>query len=364
MKRVMTKMILFGLIMTALWGCKKKESTYPQRKNILDVVFASGNVVKSNEYLVTANADGFLIDVYVSEGDTVTKDALLFKLSNEIQNLQVSGAQINYNEAISKNTSHSPEITQFQIQITQAKEQAQLDKNNYDRYSTLIKTNAVSQADYEKARLQYESSQNNLRLLQQALNELKRSLSTNLKMTHNQLQIQQEAAADYELKANINGRVLNVFKEQGELVRRGETIAKLGGGSTLIKLFIAEEDIKLIRLGQQVKVTLNTDENQIYEASVSKIYPAFDPQEQSFIAEATFNDQTRKLFVGTQLQANIIVNDLKNTLVIPSAYLLPGNKVQLKKEQQPVEVGIKNIEWVSITKGLDITTKIFLPKQD
>jgi hypothetical protein len=43
-----------------LSGCKQNNSTTPERKNIVEAVFASGNVITKNHYIVTSQTEGYL----------------------------------------------------------------------------------------------------------------------------------------------------------------------------------------------------------------------------------------------------------------------------------------------------------------
>ena len=113
-------------------------------------------------------------------------------------------------------------------------------------------------------------------------------------------------------------------------------------------------DIQRIQLGQRALVSLNTDKANVFNATITKIYPSFNTSDQAFIAEATFNPLPPGLRNGTQLQANIILGEKKHALVIPTNYLLPGDSVILAADHShiPVTTGIHTLEWVEITGGL------------
>jgi len=108
---------------------------------------------------------------------------------------------------------------------------------------------------------------------------------------------------------------------------------------------------------------LNTDINRTYKAKVSKIYPAFEDKEQSFVIEVNFTQDVPKLYSGTQVQANIIIEKRTKALIIPSTYLYNNNKVLLKNgDEKEIKTGVKNSEWVEILSGIDEHTTIISPK--
>jgi multidrug efflux pump subunit AcrA (membrane-fusion protein) len=364
MKSIANKISI--LLFTALFllSCGgKKETTKPVLKNITDAVFASGNVMYSDEYWATANTEGFILNSYIKEGDKVKTAQKLFQLSGEIQTLQSYNARTNYQDAVSKANPNAPQLLQIKNQITQAEKTLVLDKKNFDRYTKLITSNAVSKLDYDKAKLQYENAISNLEIQKKSLIDLENKMKLQVKNTKNQLDIQNKYVSDYLMKSATNGIVLEITKNTGELAKKGELLARIGGGKLITKLYIAEEDINKIALNQKAILALNTDTQKTYEAKVSKIYPTFDDKEQSFVIEVSFINEVPKLLSGTQVQGNIVFEERENAITIPSKYLTENNTVLLENgEEKTIEIGIINSEWVEVLSGIDENTTIVLPK--
>lgn len=362
MKNVLIVALLLGLA-----ACKHPQSVKPQRKDIVDAVFGSGHLENTNQYNVMANAEGYIRISYVSEGDTVKSGQSLFRLSNDVQQSQVSNALNNLEYAKTNALPHSPQLEQLKIQIEQARQKNQVDSLNYARYARLVKTQAVSTMDYDNARLTYQSSLANLQVLEKNLADLERSVDLNLKNAKSQYDIQNQNNDYYVITSDAPGVIMNVGKKTGDYVKKGDVIALVGAGKPVIKLYIAEEDIHRIIAGQTALISLNSRKDTVFKATITKIYPGFNTTEQSFIAEATFNEgeQTGPLLNGTQLQANIIIGEKKQALVIPTYYLMSGNYVMLKggKEKKAVQTGITTLEWTEITGGLSENDELIQPKQ-
>ncbi len=191
--------------------------------------------------------------------------------------------------------------------------------------------------------------------MEKNLEDLRTNLSLNTENTKAQYRIQQQTSDYYQLQSEANGRILNVYKKNGDLIRKGDLVADLGTGLLIAKLFIAEEDIRRVALGQTVLISLNTEKEHVHHATITKIYPSFDTSQQAFIAEATFDSLPAGLKNATQLQANIIIAEKQHVLVVPSACLLPGDSVVLAKDRthKAVTTGIKTLEWVEIADCLD-----------
>lgn len=346
--------LLLLVAATILTGCNRTEETTPERKDIVDVVFASGSIIMEKNYLITAQTEGILSNSYVTEGDSVNTNELLFRIQNDPQEAMVASAAAGYNYAESNTKSSSLVWQKFKQQHIQLKNQLTNDSVQYMRYKNLYTSNAVSKAELDKAELTYTNRKADLKTLELTMSDTKKMLnieSLNAKATY---LTQQNNNDQYILKSKYSGIVLSAPKIPGELIKRGETIAQIGAGKYLAKLLISENDINKIKTAQQVQIELNTSKNKSYSAVMTKVYPAFDATEQSFIAEAEFIENTPNLKVGTQLQANIIVGECKNALVIPSKYLMSDNKVMLAKNNEEIQIttGIITSEWVEVKSGL------------
>ncbi len=102
----------------------------------------------------------------------------------------------------------------------------------------------------------------------------------------------------YELKAIGAGKVYQIFKKQGDLVRKGDQVAQLGNpDSIVINLDVDEGSISKVQLDQQVLVELNTEKNKTYEARISKIYPHFNETSQSYKVEAPFPERNAGAYI-------------------------------------------------------------------
>lgn len=335
-----------------LLSCGKEESVSPIKKNVQEVVFASGIMEMENEYVLSAKVDAVLTQLNLKEGDSVANDLTIAILDSDVQKSQLNESVIVLNDSKKNALPSSPQLQNLKAQIVQAQEQLSFDEEQFNTYKDLWNKKSVSQVDYEKKKLQFETSKSNLIGLQENYEDRKNALQLSVQRNKEQVNMQQAMLNDYTLKAKSNGIITNVFKEPGELVRRGEEVLKIGSGSYIIKLYVSEEDITQIQLDQTVIVNLNTYVNRTFKARVSKIYPGFDESEQSYIIEARFDELPEKLFSGTQLQANIQMAEKKDILLIPTPFL-KNNKVMLQNgDLIPIEIGFSNNKWTEVKSGI------------
>ena len=160
-----------------------------------------------------------------------------------------------------------------------------------------------------------------------------------------------------------SGTIIKKLKTNGDYVRKGEVIATLADEQKVeAVLNVDENSIAKVKVGQLVFVQLNTNKEIIYEGKVSEILSAFDEKTQSFICKVTFDTKLKSSLFGTQLEANILVGEKKNALLIPRNYLGFGNKVNVKGKNENViiKTGIISNEYVEVISGLD-TNDVLLP---
>lgn len=366
MKKLVQSPVLL-LLVVAVASCHKNEYTKPQRKDIVDAVFASGRVYYYDEYSVVSNTDGYLKKVLKRQGDSVKAGDTLYLVFNTITESQVKIAELNYADAITKYSGSSPTLKQKKEQVALANKQLKKDSMDYARNKRLLQVNAISKLDFENSEIQYQTSLSNYIIQKNSLAETIENLDLTRHSSKKQLEIQQQSDAYNFLTAGIDGVIAELYLNEGDLVTTGVSIAKITGGQVKAKLYIDEVDINNVKVGQQVLISLNTYTQKSLNAKVVKLYPSFDTQDQAFVAEANFIDVPEDvyLFTQTQLQANIIIAEKKQALVIPTAYLVDGRHVMLKgsKEQRQVAVGIKNAMWVEILSGITEADELMRPKK-
>lgn len=354
---------LLPSLLLVLISCNKQTEVKPVYKVIRQAVFASGYVEQEDEYVIAATADGTIQELNIREGDSITAGDPLVKLKSDLPRTQLQEAHLIYADAMKNTASGSPQLTQIQTKINLAKSQLQQDKNNLQRYTDLKELNAISQLEFENAELQYKTSQTNLEVLQKSYIETKNALQLNADRSLQQVKAQQVSLAEYAIKADKSGVILEILKKKGELVRKGEVIARIGSGKHILKLFVAENDITKLSIGQQALIQMNNYPDTTFSAEITRILPSFDQTEQSYIAEAIFINPPPLLLSGTQLQANIKQSGTKRALVIPADAVLRGKYVQLKNEEErEIKTGMKIGQWVEVKSGITEKDILLLPK--
>ena len=367
MKRINITLVIITLMSATACKPKYDEAT-PTSGPVTEAVFASGSIEPKDAYTLTSLHDGFIVKSYVTENDLVHDGQLLFRLDNRQQHTQVQIAQTNLQYAQISSSDNSPTLLQIKAQIDAARVKMQNDSITLSRNEHLFTTNSVSKQDLDNARTNYQSSLSTYRANLENYNATRDKVKQDVANSHSQLQNAEAGNQYYTLLAIGDSKVYQIFKKQGDLVKRGDQVAQLGNpDSIVINLDVDEGSISKVKLGQQVLVELNTEKNKTYEARVSKIYPHFNETSQSYKVEARFLVEMPGLISGTQLQANIITNKKENALLIPHVYVINGNKVLVKKDNKvdtaTITTGIISDAWIEVLGGLNAGDKILKDKK-
>lgn len=333
---------------------RKTQETQPVRKDVTETVFASGALEPEGKYNLTAQTDGYIAELRFDDGDTVKKDQVLAVIDNKSNDITSGNAAALLGLAARNASPEGPTLKQALQNLQYLQEKYAQDSVQYARYQKLFQSGSVSKLELENSRLAFEGAKTNYRIAGQNYELLKQQTAQQLIAQRSQTEVSGLLTGYNQLRAVFGGRVYKRMKQAGDFVRRGEIIAVIGSADDLFaRLSIDESNIGKVKVGQAAIIELNTEKEKTYKGQVTEIYPAFDEQSQSFYCKVTFAARPDFRISGTQLQANIIIAEKKNALVIPRNYLGFGEKVRVKgKGEVNVKTGFVSQDWVEITEGL------------
>lgn len=367
MKRPILSVTLSIAIITALsiGGCNNgSETTQPQFKKLTAAVYASGTLLPEQEYKVVSTVDGYLQEAYVHEGDTVTKGQDLFYVSNEVREAQEQGSKAVVQRTISTVNEQAPVFKELEGRIEVARIKMEQDKLQYERYKKLYEADAISKSSYEKYYLQYQSSLKDYENLKRQYEQQKLSGKLQLQQAENQLQITRAQQNVGKLKSFIDGVVYDIYKKQGDVINPSQPIALVGAGDMIARLSVDEDDLDKVFVGQQVLITMDAYDDKVFNARISKIYPILNKVEQAFKVDARFDEVLPVGVYGLNLEANIVLVEDKEVMVVPRSAVIKGDSVWVEKDGEeikiPVKTGIADDEWIEIKSGLDKAATIIL----
>ncbi len=361
----MVKRSIFLLITLFLISCgSSPDSIRPKKTTLVESVYASVLVQPDSLYQVYSSVAGILDKQFISEGDKISKGSALFQIFNKSPELNRENAKINLQQARDEYSGGGAILDGLLKEIQTAQLKLHNDSINYKRQERLWKQGIGAEADYEMKKLNYESSSNSIKVLQNSYNRTKKELENRLKQARNTYKSAVVNTGDFTITSKINGSVYAVYKEIGEITTTLEPLASVGSSSEfLIELLVDEVDIVRIKKNQNVILKLDAYPELVFEGKIDKIYPKKDQRSQTFKVEAIFVNAPDVLYPGLAGEANVIISEKENTLTIPLEYLMNENMVNTEDGPVSVTIGSKNIKEVEILSGIDENTEIIKPEE-
>jgi HlyD family secretion protein len=171
-----------------------------------------------------------------------------------------------------------------------------------------------------------------------------------------------------KLRAPFAGIVADLSTEVGEYITPSPpglpippVVDLLDPDSIYISAPIDEIDAERVRLGQSVRVTVDSRPDESFAGRVSRVASfVLDVLEQNRTVEieVEFDDEASLAGVlpGTSADAEIILETREDVLRIPASAVAEGNSVLVLAdgllEQRIIETGLRNWRWAEATGGL------------
>jgi HlyD family secretion protein len=299
-------LLLSGLYLS---GCRNETLIHPERRQIIEAVYASGRIVPEHETAVISFVGGILKKSLVNSNDSVKTDQHIFIIKPESS---IYGASI-------------PAITTLSVDP-----------------KVLSLLNSISQ------------NATNLQEPNKSISPASGSLSGKMpdKIT---------------FRSPAEGRVFQTLKKEGDAIRPGEILAFIGHPKKrIIQLSVDQKDILKIMKGQKVLLTDDLHPGVIYEGTITGTYPVLNESNLTFRVDAIFNSEYPAAdFIHMPVEGNIIIRENPDALVITRKALCAPDSVWVKEGGKTNKIfirkGIETMDYVEIKEGLTENSLIVVP---
>ena len=173
---------------------------------------------------------------------------------------------------------------------------------------------------------------------------------------------------DLEIRAPMAGQVLRIDGEVGEVAELGEALAWIGRPRPLrVVAEVNEEDIPVVRIGQQALIAADAFPGKNLSAEVASITPKGDPVLKTYRVYLALPGDT-PLFIGMSIDVNIVIAVHEDVVLAPAESLI-GGMLQIVGpegivELRPVTVGIAGAKRVEIIAGAGEGERVVRPAVD
>jgi HlyD family secretion protein len=285
-------------LLVGMMACGKKqapqayEAVPVERRNLVVSASASGAVEPVLTVDVKSKASGEIIGMNVQTGDDVKEDQLLASIDPRIPRNNLAQAEANLQVA--------------QAQLGNAKAQMA-------RSDTLFKAQAITQTEYDQAKLDYANA--NAAVIR----------------ARSDLENARDRMNDTKLRAPLAGTIIAKNVELGTVISSPTT--DVGGGTVLFKManldtvqiraLVDETDIGKVQPGLATTITVDAYPNRPFEGTVLKVEPQATVQQNvtMFNVLVRIPNPGHLLKPGMNTEVEIHVGRRDNVLAVPNAAL-------------------------------------------
>jgi HlyD family secretion protein len=329
---------LFGMIFLAGFASSETVSgkipvkvSAALRKDISSDLPALGTVIFLAKADVSSEVDGLLQSVSVEEGDTVAKGQVIAVIDRTLLEVQLKQARaaLELEELNLPKWKYEVKKVEFRVEKNRIALQNYLDL--FESQEKLFKSGGISRARLSRAEIDY---QNALAEYKTALEDLK-SLQSKSKQGRLEVEARIEKARADTLgirarlekcliKAPISGIVSEKKKWTGEKTTPNNAVIVtiLQTNEVYAEVELSEKNVGRLNVGQDAEVRADAYPGQIFTGKVHRISPTIDINSRTVGVKIRVSNEKQLLKPGMFIRANIILDQIKNALVVPPEAIL------------------------------------------
>ena len=204
------------------------------------------------------------------------------------------------------------------------------------------------------------------------LTESIQSASESLRSAEISMQNLQDTMNNYTVTAPISGTIIEKDAKVGDAVKTGDTLCIVYDLSYLeMSINVDELQISSISVGQQVQITADAVPDKTYVGTVTRVSMKGTSNGGTTTYPVSIRiDDTDGLRPGMNANAEIVVAEAKNALVVPNAAVVRGSYVLVTKDSPsaanadttmeapegfvyvPVKTGVSDDDYTQIVSGI------------
>src|ERR1700730_7618853 len=179
--------ILLIIVWLFYSACNHSVTIHPQKKNIVETVYASGKIIANNEYYLYALSNGTITEKNVKEGDTVIKGQVLFVINYDAPRAGANAALSNYENVQHNLSAQSRLLNDMKLTVQNAQTKLANDSLQYFRLKNLWEKNVGTKNNLDNAYSNYLISTNQKKSAEEKYYSTVNDLNVSLQQAKSQL---------------------------------------------------------------------------------------------------------------------------------------------------------------------------------
>jgi RND family efflux transporter MFP subunit len=331
------------------------EIAFVRRGTAIAAVYGTVRIEPSFVVHVRAQNSGFirLADEFSAGrgaiGKTVSKGELLATIADETTARLLKQARADLQAATQRAALPLP-----------SEEPLKAAEDNLQRLEKLQALSNVPAVEYEKAK----SEVNRLKgMVENERIERDRNLAS-LEEACKKLEAQMKNS---EIRAPMDGLLSAVQTIDGELVGESNQLFTVSSRKNYVRGEVNEEDVGEVKVGMKATVELYAYQTQHFDAHVTSIQPAADPETQRYTVVLEMDKPPDNLMAGMTGEMNIITGSHENAILVPTRAVLVDQVLIVKRgvvHRRTIKPGFRTLDFTEAVSGVSVGDRAIVADQD
>jgi len=343
-----------------------------EQSAIRSLVSTNGKIEPVSNFEAHAPIATTVRHVYVKEGDSVKKGALLVVLDDAEARAQAARAQTQLKAAqadlsAAERGGSQEEMLSLEAQLVKASTDRDSAQRNLEALKKLEQRGAASTGEVREAENGLARADAQLTFLRQK--QTKRYSNSELARVGAQqtgARATYDAAQDILAKSNVrapfDGIVYSLPAKQGGFVAAGDLLLQVADlRKVLVRAFVDEPDVGRLASGDPIEITWDAVPGRVWRSAVAAIPSTVKLRGSRNVGETTsiVDNKDLKLLPNINVGVTIVAAEHDNVLVVPreavrmddsKPYVLQVVGHELKRRD--VETSLSNLTQVEVSRGL------------
>ena len=373
-------LLLAALLIFSVTGCKgsvSKETAETVKKPVRVIEVKETLSTKELQYTgivkpeeikkISFKASGKIAAIKVEQGQKIKRGETIALLDTKDLNFAVdaakaakTGAQAQYSKAVKGATQEDIDLAA--TNVVKAQKAYEFAKDSVEKARKIYEGGGMSKQDLDKVELERNIAEQEYMgaktLLQQVENgareEDKLALQSQLEQADVDLRYKESTLAEASLKSDMDGYVMDVLSQKGELISAGYPVAILGSTDSIVSLGLTQEDAAIVKIGNNITIE---SKGVLYDGKIKSISKIMDMETQTYNVEALLD--SGELPAGAVVKVTIPIGEY-NAVMIPLISVLRGDYdyifvsedgIARKRQIKLGRVEADTVEVIGLNKG-------------
>ncbi len=340
------------------WKPTAVKSHRVQPISLVAEVMGTGTLEARVQVSISPKIAARISEVRVDQGDSVEAGQELVRLEDDELKQRVEIAEANQQSA----EAAIRRLESDRDRATAVLEQAQ---KNYQRIEVLVRQNAASQEELDKATEALAIASAGVSRADAAINEGQKELITAQKT----LGYEQTRLSDATVTAPFDGLIVRRLRNAGDVVVPGSSILTLIATEEIwISAWVDETEMARLEIGQPARVLFRSEPERSYPGTLARLGREADRETREFIVDVRLLELPEHWAVGQRAEVYLEVDRRADALAVPPAYVVSragqtGVYVRIADRAvwRPLELGLEGRQGIEVTRGLVDDEELIMP---